>query len=65
MVPCDHAQRGTQTPGDPALAGGGDQRQIAGARNGQEQDDGGDKGAVVRDAKKHGLSFWVGSCECK
>jgi hypothetical protein len=32
LVARDHAQRGRQTAAHPALAGGGDERQIAGAR---------------------------------
>ena len=41
-------------PRDAALAGGGDEGEVAGPRNHQEDDHGDDEGSVVGDAEEHG-----------
>ena len=56
LVTRNHAHGGGQTAPDAALAGGGDERQIARAWDEQEQHNGSDKGAVVCDAE-HGVDL--------
>ena len=60
LVARDHTQRGRQTATHAALAGGGDERQVAGARDGQKQHNGGDKGAVVCNAEHVGFLWKAG-----
>ena len=51
LVPRDDAQRGSQPAPHAALAGGGDQGQVARAGDQQKDDDGDDKCAIVCNAK--------------
>jgi hypothetical protein len=55
LVPEDDTQRGRQTADDPALSGGGDERQVSWTRNDEQDDEGDDERAVIGNAE-HGLS---------